>query len=65
MFNNINGTAVRWDLRNFMGEMGVNSRMALKVMSDVLANPPHGFSITEVEGPRFTLEIRRLKDAVQ
>lgn len=60
MLNSINGSAVRWDHRNFMAGMGVNPRMALKVMTDLLGNPPAGFSITEVEGSRFTLEIRRV-----
>lgn len=60
MLSSINGSAVRWDHRNFSGNLGLNSRMALKVMVDLLANPPEGFSVQEVEGSRFTLEIRRL-----
>jgi hypothetical protein len=59
MLSSINGTAVHWDHRNFMYEMGLNSRMALKAMTDMLANPPEGFDVKEVEGSRFTLEIRR------
>ena len=59
MLSGINGTAVRWDHRDLMATMGVNSRMALKIMGDLLLNPPEGFAVQEVEGSRFTIEVRR------
>ena len=65
MLSSINGTAVRWDHRDLMEKMGVNSRMALKMMGDLLLNPPEGFAVQEVEGARFTIEIRRSVLAVR
>ncbi len=64
MLNSINGSAVRWDHRDLMVKMGVNSRMALKIMGDLLLNPPEGFAVQEVEGSRFTIEVRRSTHAL-
>lgn len=62
MLASIDGTAVRRDYRHFSECMGINRRKALLVMTDLVGRPPEGFSVREVEGERFTIEIRRVHD---
>lgn len=60
MLASIDGTAVRRDYRHFSECMEINRRKALLVMTDLLERPPEGFIVREVEGERFTIEIRRI-----
>lgn len=60
MLASVDGTAVRRDYRHFSECMGINRRKALMVMMDLVRQPPEGYSVREVEGDRFTIEIRRI-----
>lgn len=62
MLASIDGTAVRRDYRHFSECMGINPRKALLVMMDLIRFTPEGFEVKEVDGERFTIEIRRIHD---